>query len=55
MIYDASPKSIIKKLGWHTVSELIQMDTLSMVYKSINDLASTYLKEMFSRLSDTNK
>ena len=26
-----------------------------MVYKSINDLASTYLTEMFSRLSDTCK
>ena len=26
-----------------------------MVYKSINDLAPTYLTEMFSRLSDTNK
>jgi len=26
-----------------------------MVYKSINDVAPTYLTEMFSRLSDTNK
>ena len=26
-----------------------------MVYKSINDLAPTYLTEMFSRLSDTSK
>ena len=31
------------------------METLSMVYKSINDLAPTYLTEMFSRLSDTSK
>ena len=53
--YDASAKPIIKKLGWHTVSEIIQMETLSMVYKSINDLAPTYLTEMFSRLSDTYK
>ena len=53
--YDASAKPIIKKLGWHTVSEIIQMETLSMVYKSINDLAPTYLTEMFSRLSDTCK
>ena len=45
----------MKKLGWHTVSEIMQMETLSMVHKSINDLASTYLTEMFSRLSDTNK
>ena len=53
--YDASAKPIIKKLGWHTVSEMIQMETLSMVYKSINDLAPTYLTEMFSRLSDSSK
>ena len=26
-----------------------------MVYQSTNDLAPTYLTEMFSRLSDTNK
>ena len=38
---DGSAKPIIKKLGWHTVSEIIQMETLSMVYKSINDLAPT--------------
>ena len=47
--YDASAMPIIRKLGWHAVSEMIQMETLSMVYKSINDLAPTYL----SRLSDT--
>ena len=53
--YDASAKPIIKKLGWFTVSEIIQMETLSMVYKSINDLALTYLTEMFLRLSDRSK
>ena len=53
--HDASSKPIIKKLGWHTVSEIIQMETLCMVYKSINDLAPTYLTEMFPRLSDINK
>ena len=53
--YDASTKPVIKKLGWHTVREIIQMETLGMVCKSINDLACTYLAEMFSRLSDTCK
>ena len=53
--YDSSAKPIIKKLGWLTVSENIQMETLSMVYKSINDLAPTYLTEMSSRLSDRSK
>ena len=58
--YGASAKPIIKKLGWLTVSEIIQMETLIyksivMVYKSISDLAPTYLTEMFSRLSDRSK
>ena len=43
--YDASAKPIIKKLGWHTVSANIQMETLSIVYKSINDLAPIYRPE----------
>ena len=29
--HDASAKPIIKKCSWHTVSEIIQMETLSMV------------------------
>ena len=53
--YDASAKPIIKKLGWHTVSEIIQMETLSMVYKSMNNLAPLYFTGMFSRLSDTSR
>ena len=53
--YDASAKPITKTLGWHTVSEIIKMKTLSMVYKSINDLAPNYLTETFSRLSDKVK
>ena len=43
-----------KELGWHTDREIIQMETLSMVFKSINDLAPTYLAEMFTNCSDTD-
>ena len=48
--YDALP--IIKKLGWPTINELIESETLKMVYKSINNQAPIYLTEMFVRLSD---
>ena len=51
--YDASAKPIIKKLGYHTVRAIFQMETLSIVY--INDLAPMYITETFSRLSDTSK
>ena len=44
--YDASALPIIRKLGWSTITELIESDTLEMVYKSVNDQAPIYLKEM---------
>ena len=55
VLYDASALPIIKKLGWPTINELIESETLKMVYKSVNDQAPIYLKEMFARLSDTCK
>ena len=53
--YDASGLPIIRKLGWPTINELIEPETLKMVYKSVNDLAPTYLAEMLVRLSDSSK
>ena len=53
--YDASALPIIKKLGWPTINELIESETLKMVYKSVNNQAPIYLTEMFVRLSDACK
>ena len=53
--YDASVLPIIRKLGWPTINELIESETLKMVYKSVNGQAPTYLAEMFIRLSDSSK
>ena len=53
--YDASALPIIRKLGWPTINELIESETLKTVYKSVNDQAPIYLTEMFARLSDTCK
>ena len=46
---------IIRKLGWPTINELIESETLKMVYKSVNNQAPIYLTEMFVRLSDACK
>ena len=46
---------IIEKVLGCTLNERIQMETLCMVYKSINRLTPTYLAEMFSILSDKCK
>lgn len=62
--YGATAKPIIKKLGLHTVSEVMQMETVSIVYKSIKwsgshlaptDMAPTYFTEIISKILDTCK
>ena len=41
-----------KELGWLSIKEMIVKETSSMMYKSLNDLASQYLIDLFVRLSD---
>ena len=53
--YDASALPIIRELGWPTINELIESETLKMVYKSLNDQAPIYLTEMLVRLSEKCK
>ena len=53
--YDASALPISRKLGWPTINELIESETLKMVYKSVHDQAPTYLADMFDKLSDLDK
>ena len=53
--YDASALPIIRKLGWPTINELIESETLKMVYKSVHYQAPTYLADMFNKLSDLDK
>ena len=51
--HDASALPISRKLGWLTINELIESETLKMVCKSISNQALIYLIEMFFRLSDS--
>ena len=53
--YDASALPVIRKLGWPTINELIESETLKIVYKLVNNQAPTYLTEMFFRPSDLSK
>ena len=46
---------VIRKLGRASINELIESETLKMVYKSVNNQAPIYLTEMFFRLSDACK
>ena len=50
--FDASAAPLLKRLGWPSVQDLIDKETSSMVYKSLNSLAPQYLSDLFVRLSE---
>ena len=49
--YDAPADALIEKLNWPTIVEIIKRETATMVYKSLDGLAPTYLSNIFSRNS----
>ena len=51
--YKTSASPFIEKLGWLTVNDFIETETLKMVYKSKHfQLAPKYLNSMFIKLSE---
>ena len=52
--YDASAAPLIQSLGWPTISSLIHKETATMVYKSLNELAPEYMRNLFTRCSGSN-
>ena len=51
--YDQSALPLIRALGWPTVRELLDLETLKMVFKSLNGDAPSYMSDMFTRVSET--
>ena len=51
--YRMSAPPIIRQLGWQTVKELIETETVKMVYRSINQEAPEYPTGLFQRSSET--
>ena len=49
--FDASAAPLLQRLGWPSVQKLINKETGSMVYKSLDSLAPRYLSDLFVRLS----
>ena len=43
------PDILLKNLGWLNVQQLIDLDTASMVHKAINNMALSYLSELFHK------
>ena len=51
--FDKSSLPLISQLGWLTIKEMIDFETASIVYKSLNGLAPPYMQSMFHKLSDS--
>ena len=47
--YDSYSLPLIKGLGWLTVKELIRFETATTVFKSVNQLCTDYMAQMFQR------
>ena len=50
---DAHSESLMKELDWLTIEQLIDTETVKIVYKVHHNKAPEYVKEIFHRLSDT--
>ena len=49
--YDAPSQPLLEKLGGQTIRELVDVETATMAYRSINNEAPDYLSTLFERLS----
>ena len=53
--YDADADLLFAKLGWEKLASQRDLDRATMVYKSLNDLAPSYLRDKFvERSRDTS-
>ena len=53
--FDASAAPLLQRLGWPSVQKLINKETGSRVYKSLNSLAPKYRSDLFVRLSGVHQ
>ena len=48
--FDASPLPVIRALGWSTVRGIIDRESATIVYKSLNSDAPSYMSDMFTKI-----
>ena len=49
--FDTPSRALIVELGWQTIEELIDKESKTMVFKSLNDVAPQYLCKLFTKNS----
>ena len=52
--FDSPSGPLIRSLGWKTIRELVNEESRSVVYKSLNGLAPQYMRNLFTRNSTSN-
>ena len=52
--YDAHSEPLLLRLGWPTVTQLIELETVKVVYKVLHNEAPDYLNSLFHKLSDSH-
>ena len=52
--FDSPSGPLIRSLGWKTIRELVNEESRSVVYKSLNGLAPQYMHNLFTRNSTSN-
>ena len=51
--FDAPSEPLIQQLGCLTIEQLIEIETVKVVYKALHNEAPPYMKELFLKLSNT--
>jgi len=51
--FDTPSNQLIKTLGWKTINELTDLESKTMVFKSLNELAPPYLCSIFIKNSQS--
>ena len=51
--FDTPSNKLIEKLGWKTINELIDIESKTIVFKSLNELAPPYLRSLFRKNSQS--
>ena len=51
--FDIPSNQLIENLGWKTINDLIDIESKTMVFKSLNELAPPYLRSLFRKNSQS--
>ena len=48
--FNTPGNKLIEKLGWKTINELIDIESKTIVFKSLNELTPPYLRSLFRKI-----